>query len=94
MTLHEIISQYGYIALFIGTFLEGETILLVAGYLAHEGHLGLTLAILSAFLGTFAGDQTFFFLGRARASSFWKSVKRGGSSRKKLSTCCTATRCR
>lgn len=70
MTLHEIISQYGYAALFIGTFLEGETILLVAGYLAHEGHLALTLAILAAFLGTFAGDQTFFFLGRAKGVKF------------------------
>lgn len=70
MTLHEFIAQYGYVALFIGTFLEGETILLVAGYFAHEGHMDLVWVILSAFLGTFAGDQTFFFLGRTKGIQF------------------------
>ncbi|TAN47538.1 MAG: DedA family protein [Methylococcaceae bacterium] len=70
MNFHEIIAQYGYAALFIGTFLEGETILLIAGYLAHEGDLNLGWAILAAFLGTFAGDQTFFFLGRIKGIQF------------------------
>ncbi len=70
MSLEELIVQYGYLALFIGTVLEGETILIVAGYLAHDGFLDLWLVILSAFLGTFAGDQTFFFLGRLKGVSF------------------------
>lgn len=70
MTLHDLIAQYGYAALFIGTFLEGETILLIAGYLAHQGDLDLLLAIFWAFLGTFAGDQTFFFLGRFKGVKF------------------------
>ncbi|MDD5037023.1 MAG: DedA family protein [Methylococcaceae bacterium] len=70
MSLEELIIQYGYLALFIGTFLEGETILLIAGFLAHEGYLNLPLTILSAFLGTFAGDQTFFYLGRFKGVHF------------------------
>ena len=70
MPLEELIVQYGYLALFIGTFLEGETILLIAGYLAQDGFLDLPLVILSAFLGTFAGDQTFFFLGRYKGVDF------------------------
>ncbi len=68
--LEDFIVQYGYLALFIGTFLEGETILIVAGYLASLGYLDIYLAILSAFLGTFAGDQTFFFLGRLKGVDF------------------------
>ncbi len=70
MSLEELIVHYGYLALFIGTFLEGETILIVAGYLAHIGYLDIGLTILYAFLGTFAGDQTFFHLGRTRGVKF------------------------
>jgi membrane protein DedA with SNARE-associated domain len=61
-----IIEHYGYLALFIGTFLEGETILLLAGFAAQspEFHLDLRYVILSAFAGSLAGDQTAFFIGR------------------------------
>ena len=68
--LQELIVQYGYWALFIGTFLEGETILIIAGFLAYRGYLDLHWVILSAFLGTFGGDQTFFFLGRHKGIQF------------------------
>ena len=62
----EIIAQYGYFALFVGTFLEGETILLLAGFAAQspDFHLDLRLVILAAFCGSLAGDQTAFFVGR------------------------------
>jgi membrane protein DedA with SNARE-associated domain len=63
-SLQDWVIRYGYWALFIGTFLEGETILIVAGYLAQSGYLDLSGVILAAFLGSFCGDQTFFFIGR------------------------------
>lgn len=69
MDLQDLIVQYGYWALFIGTFLEGETILIIAGFLAYRGYLDLHWVILAAFLGTFAGDQT-FFLGRSKGIQF------------------------
>ncbi|WP_428569597.1 MAG: DedA family protein [Solidesulfovibrio sp. DCME] len=64
--LKHVIEQYGYLALFIGTFLEGETILLLAGFAAQSPQFGLDLrwVILSAFAGSLAGDQTAFFIGR------------------------------
>lgn len=64
--LEELVTSYGYIAIFIGTFLEGETILVVGGYLAHEGHLRLEWVITAAFIGTLAGDQLFYFIGRKK----------------------------
>jgi Na+/H+-dicarboxylate symporter/membrane protein DedA with SNARE-associated domain len=64
MTAEQLIIDYGYWALLIGTFLEGETILLVAGFLAHRGYLDLHWVILAAFLGSFASDQTAFYIGR------------------------------
>jgi len=64
MSFEDLLSQYGYLALFVGTFLEGETILLVAGYLASMGHLDLTYCIVAAFLGSLSGDQFAFYIGR------------------------------
>lgn len=73
------LQTYGYWAVLIGTFLEGETILVLGGLAAHLGYLDLSGVILAAFIGSLCGDQLFFFLGR-RHSAFllnrrpaWKS---------------------
>ena len=63
-TIHSLIDSYGYLAVFIGTFLEGETVLATAGLAAQRGLLDLHLVILVALTGGFLGDQTFFYLGR------------------------------
>jgi membrane protein DedA with SNARE-associated domain len=70
MDLQQYVLDYGYWALFIGTFLEGETILVIAGFLASRGYLELPWVVITAFLGTFAGDQTFFYLGRLKGIAF------------------------
>lgn len=76
MSFEYILSTYGYIALLIGTFLEGETILVAAGFLAHRGYLELPWVIFFAFMGTLAGDQLYFFLGRAKGMDFIESRPR------------------
>jgi membrane protein DedA with SNARE-associated domain len=58
------IQTYGYWAILIGTFLEGETILVLGGLAAHMGYMDLGGVILAAFAGSLCGDQLFFFLGR------------------------------
>lgn len=65
-SLQALIQNYGYIALFIGTFLEGETILLLAGFAAHSDKFQLELpyVILTAFAGSLCGDQLAFYIGR------------------------------
>ncbi len=68
--LEELIRNYGYWALFIGTFLEGETILLIAGYMAHLGNLDLTICIAVAFAGSLSGDQAAFYIGRFKGKTF------------------------
>jgi membrane protein DedA with SNARE-associated domain len=68
MSLESIVESYGYIAIFVGTFLEGETIVVLAGFLAHRGYLVLEWVIICAFIGTYAGDQLFFYIGRWRGS--------------------------
>lgn len=70
MTLESLVAEYGYFALLIGTFLEGETILVVAGVFAQMGFLELPWVIVVAFIGTFTGDQTFYYLGRIKGIQF------------------------
>ena len=64
LTISALIAAYGYYALFIGTFLEGETVLVAAGFAAHRGMLQMPWVIAIAFVASTLGDQTAFFLGR------------------------------
>ncbi len=79
MSLEEVVNHYGYIGILIGTFLEGETILVIAGFLAHRGYLELPVVIAIAFTGTLIGDQLYFYIGRIKGHEFiekrpgWKS---------------------
>lgn len=62
----EYLQVHGYWVLFLGTFLEGEAILIFAGFLAFQGYLNIYLVILSALVGSFLGDQFYFHLGRIK----------------------------
>jgi membrane protein DedA with SNARE-associated domain len=64
MDLSAFVQHYGLFAVAGGAFLEGETIVLLAGAAAHLGLLDLRWVIVAAALGAFAGDTFFFFLGR------------------------------
>jgi membrane protein DedA with SNARE-associated domain len=64
MMLDYLIDTYGYLAILIGTFLEGETVLVLGGIAARLSYLDLPWVIVCAFTGTVIGDQLFFFLGR------------------------------
>lgn len=61
-----LVESYGYLAIFFGTLLEGETILIIGGFLAHRDYLTLPGVMLAAFAGSLLGDNLFFFLGRSR----------------------------
>lgn len=59
-----LVASYGYLAVFAGTLLEGETILIAAGFAAHRGLLDWPLVVLVALAGATLGDQIAFVLGR------------------------------
>lgn len=61
-----LIATYGYFVIAAGTFLEGETVLIVGAFLAHQHYLNLKLVMAAAFAGSFIGDQLYFFIGRSR----------------------------
>ena len=64
MDLAGFIESYGYVAVFVGAFLEGETILALAGLAAYRGYMDFWTVSLVAMLAGFLGDQFYFFLGR------------------------------
>jgi membrane protein DedA with SNARE-associated domain len=70
--LEALIARWGYLAVVAGTALEGETILVAAGALAHRGDLSLPLVMLCAFAGSVAGDQLWFYVGRRYGEPFLK----------------------
>jgi len=64
MMLQHFLQEFGYFALFLGTFFEGETILVLAGFLAFRGYMDINLVVVVAFFGSYAGDQLWYFMGR------------------------------
>ncbi len=62
--MQEFVENWGYIAVFLGSLIEGESIIFVAGFMAHEGYLSLPKIILIAFFGTLFADQGLYFVGR------------------------------
>jgi len=64
MTLTQFLADYGYLAVFVGAVLEGETILVLAGFAAHQGYLSFPWVAAIALCGGALGDLVFFFLGR------------------------------
>ncbi len=64
MDLPRLISEHGYWVTFVGSLIEGETVLTLAGVAAHRGYLHLPLLIALAAGGSFIGDQIYFLVGR------------------------------
>lgn len=64
MSLIALIAAYGYYAVFLGAFIEGETVLVLGGIAAHRGYLDLPWVMAAAFAGGWLSDQLYFFLGR------------------------------
>lgn len=65
MSPQALLEQFGYLAVFLGTILEGEAILIAAGFFAARGYLDLFLVMIVAFCGAFGGHLFWFWLGRA-----------------------------
>ena len=70
MTLESFVATYGYPALLAGALLEGETIVIIAGIMAHSGYLQLQWVIGVAFCGAFCADQFWFQVGKRKGKQF------------------------
>ena len=59
-----LLARYGYLMIAAGTFFEGETVVLLAGMMAHEQLFSLRAVMMAAVCGVLVSDIFFFFLGR------------------------------
>src|SRR5713226_2685478 len=73
----EAFGRYGYVALFIGVFLEnvgipvpGETVLLAAGFFAKQHVLRLAFVIPCAMIAAILGDNLGYWIGRRGGRTF------------------------
>ena len=64
LELAPLIERYGYLATFVGTLIEGESLLILSGLAAHRGYLSLPLVIAVGAVGGALGDMAFFLVGR------------------------------
>ncbi len=78
MTAENLLERFGYLAVFLGTFLEGETLLLLAGFFAEKGYLLLPVVVLAAFAGSMSGHLLWFWLGRSRGVGILEKYPRIG----------------
>ena len=68
-------SYIAYLVLFIWSFAEGETGLVLAGTLAFAGHMLLVPSVIVASLGGSLSDFLFFYLGKKNKKFVERKIK-------------------
>lgn len=83
MAVETFLFSYGYLAVFAGVLLEGDVVLLAAGYLAERGYLDLTSVLLTAAVAASIKDHVIFGMGKLggesmllRKPKWYRRVKR------------------
>jgi membrane protein DedA with SNARE-associated domain len=68
-TLQAFLIQYGLIMVFVGSFFEGEAVVIAASFLAYQGILDPVGVAAASFAGSFTSDQVLFYVGRRYSGS-------------------------
>lgn len=72
----ELLRKYGYYVILVWTFLEGETIVIIAGWLSASVGMKPGLIALCAFIGSFLSDQVMFSLGKYKGEAVLRRFPR------------------
>jgi membrane protein DedA with SNARE-associated domain len=70
MHLQQILIQYGLVAVLIGSAIEGDFSLLLAGVVSHLGIFPFLWAVAAGTVGSLVGDTAWYALGRLRGPRF------------------------
>lgn len=68
--MEKFINEFGYLALLVGTFFEGETAILTASSLIYKGLFEFPWTVLAAFSGSFISDWVYFLIGHYNGKVF------------------------
>jgi membrane protein DedA with SNARE-associated domain len=64
-SVEQLVQEYGYPVILLGTLVEGQPVMLFGGFAAHRGYLELIpWVILAGAVGNFLGFQAWFLAGR------------------------------
>jgi membrane protein DedA with SNARE-associated domain len=77
MMLQHFLQEFGYFALFLGTFFEGETILVLAGFLAFRGYMDINLVVVLPSSAATPATSSGISWGASMAASFWRASLAG-----------------
>ena len=66
--VEDLVVHWGYLGVSIGTFIEGEAVLIAAGALARRGILSPVMVAACALAGSMAWSQLWFRIGRRAGS--------------------------
>jgi membrane protein DedA with SNARE-associated domain len=69
--MDEFLRTYGLIAIYFGMWLEGETVLVIAGFLAHQHVLPIWAAFAVTVLGALTVDHLIYGVGRLSSRVEW-----------------------
>jgi membrane protein DedA with SNARE-associated domain len=72
----EFVKNWGYLAVFLGALVEGESIILTASSLAFFGYLDIYKVATIAFFATVFADQSLYHVGRHYGVSFFDKYPR------------------
>lgn len=75
--------EYSYIICFLGAFIGGEETILALSIIAAQGYLQIWVVFIFCYLGIFASDTMWFFIGRIKSLSKFKKNKTINKSYKK-----------
>ena len=84
MDLPQLIAEHGYWILALGALLEGETMVVLAGFAAHRGHLQPLGVFAVAACAGWCGDQFWFWMGRRHAAQVLRRFPALGSQQARL----------
>jgi membrane protein DedA with SNARE-associated domain len=68
--LYQLLIRYGLVAVLLGSGLEGDFTLILAGVVAHLGIFPFPLAVAAGAVGSLVGDSLWYGLGRFRGPRF------------------------
>lgn len=66
----DIVREFGYFFVFIGTFIEGEATLVMAGVMIREGSFTFAGVVAIAVVSSFLSHYSFYLLGHLGGRSF------------------------
>jgi membrane protein DedA with SNARE-associated domain len=66
----QLLTQYGYVLVFIGSIVEGDATLLTAAFLAHQHYFSLYGVILTAMVASAIFNEAIFHAARRRGKPF------------------------